>query len=82
MYTGSGDFLVLSVIAVFIGIVWYSSSRDKQEQRAVDSVHAEYHYNKMLELSYKEDEGKNLTPYEARQLEAARILENAQREIT
>ena len=81
MYHGNGDFITLSVIAVFIGIVWYVSSRDKQEQRAVDSVHAKYHFNDMLKLSYREDEGETLTPHEKHQLEEARALECEERGV-
>ena len=79
MYTGNGDFIVLVVVAASIGFAWFCCIMGKQHQSDIDEVHAEYHFLKMLELSYREDAGETLTPHEARQLEAARILEAAQR---
>ena len=71
--------IMAAVFVVGAVILWYCCNYvvNKQHQSEINEIHAEHHYAKMLELSYKEDAGETLTPIEKMQLEEARQLESA-----
>ncbi|KKL05919.1 hypothetical protein LCGC14_2601210 [marine sediment metagenome] len=60
------------IVGAAIAFIIYCSVAQKQHEADIAEVHEEYHYARMLKLSYKEDRGEKLTVTESRELEAAR----------